>query len=51
MKGPSSWRGKDTVPARLQPGEFVVKKSAVRRLGERTMKSINKGKLPKKGGK
>jgi tetratricopeptide (TPR) repeat protein len=35
--------GTDTVPAMLTPGEFVVRKQAVDRVGVNTLSSINKG--------
>lgn len=38
-------RGTDTVPAMLTPGEFVVKKSSVRRFGLDTMRQINNGNI------
>ena len=36
-------KGVDTVPAMLQPGEFVMRKSAVDKYGLDTMNSMNKG--------
>lgn len=36
-------KGVDTVPAMLQPGEFVMRKSAVDKYGLDTMSSMNKG--------
>lgn len=36
-------KGSDTVPAMLTPGEFVIKKSSVRKLGLGTMRSLNQG--------
>jgi hypothetical protein len=39
-------KGTDTISAMLTPGEFVVKKSAVDKLGAGTMKKINNGQLP-----
>ena len=36
-------RGVDTVPAMLQPGEFVVRKSAVDKIGVGTLTSLNYG--------
>ena len=36
-------KGVDTVPAMLQPGEFVMRKSAVDKYGKDTMASMNKG--------
>lgn len=38
--------GTDTVPAMLTPGEFVVKKSAVDRIGTSSLNSINNGTSP-----
>ena len=43
-------QGTDTVPAMLTPGEYVVKKEAVDRLGTDTMDFINQGKLPTRQG-
>ena len=34
--------GTDTVPAMLTPGEFVIKKSAVDRIGASTLNQINR---------
>jgi hypothetical protein len=34
--------GTDTVPAMLTPGEFVIKKSAVDRIGSSTLNQINR---------
>lgn len=48
MARPKRASTKDTVPAKLQPGEFVVKRSAVKKLGERAMEKINTGRLPKR---
>ncbi len=39
-------KGTDTISAMLTPGEFVVKKSAVDKLGAGTMNKINNGQLP-----
>ncbi len=36
-------RGTDTVPAMLTPGEFVVNRRAVNRIGEQTLRDINNG--------
>ena len=36
-------RGTDTIPAMLTPGEFVVKKSAVDRIGTSKLNNINNG--------
>jgi TP901 family phage tail tape measure protein len=36
-------RGSDTIPAMLTPGEYVVRKSAVDRLGVNALNSINNG--------
>ena len=36
-------RGTDTVPAMLTPGEFVIRKSAVDKIGTSTLSSINNG--------
>jgi hypothetical protein len=36
-------KGTDTVPAMLTPGEFVMKKSAVDRIGADNLKAMNKG--------
>jgi hypothetical protein len=36
-------RGTDTVPAMLTPGEFVIKKSAVDRIGTSALNRINNG--------
>jgi TP901 family phage tail tape measure protein len=36
-------RGKDTVPAMLTPGEFIIKKSAVENFGVNNLRSINNG--------
>ena len=33
----------DKVPALLEPGEFVVKKDAVKRVGVEKLKEINRG--------
>ena len=41
-------RGTDTVPAMLTPGEFVVKKSAVKKYGSKFFKNLNDKKYPKK---
>lgn len=41
----------DTVAARLTPGEFVVKKSAAKKLGPGALAKINKGQLPKQRGR
>lgn len=37
-------KGTDTVPAMLTPGEFVVRKSAVDKIGANTLQAINQGK-------
>ncbi len=34
---------RDTVPAMLQPGEFVIKKSSARKLGSGTLEAMNGG--------
>ncbi len=39
-------RGTDTISAMLTPGEFVVKKPAVDKIGVNNMKKINNGQLP-----
>ncbi len=36
-------RGTDTVPAMLTPGEFVVNRRAVNRIGEQALRDINNG--------
>jgi len=36
-------KGTDTVPAMLTPGEFVIKKSAVDKIGVGTLQQINEG--------
>ena len=36
-------KGTDTVPAMLTPGEFVIKKSAVDRIGVGTLAALNRG--------
>ena len=36
-------RGTDTIPSMLTPGEYVVRKAAVDRLGVKTLNSINNG--------
>ncbi|OBQ45621.1 MAG: hypothetical protein AN484_01245 [Aphanizomenon flos-aquae WA102] len=41
-------KGTDTVPAMLTPGEFVVKKSAVKKYGSKFFKTLNDKKYPKK---
>ena len=41
-------KGTDTVPAMLTPGEFVVKKSAVKKYGPKFFKTLNDKKYPKK---
>ncbi len=41
-------KGTDTVPAMLTPGEFVVKKSAVKKYGPKFFKNLNDKKYPKK---
>src|ERR1700757_3709019 len=33
----------DTVPAMLTPGEYVLKRDAVRRIGVRTLNQLNQG--------
>lgn len=43
-------KGVDTVPAMLQPGEFVMRKSAVDKYGLDTMNSMNKGQYMANGG-
>jgi hypothetical protein len=45
-------RGTDTVPAMLTPGEFVVRKSAVDKIGVSNLQSLNSGggAVPKKTG-
>ena len=42
-------KGTDTVPAMLTPGEFVVKKSSVDKIGLGTLSAINSGKYSKGG--
>lgn len=42
-------RGSDTVPAMLTPGEFVVRRSAVNKIGVSTLNRINKGYYNKGG--
>ena len=34
-------RLRDTVPAMLQPGEFVIKKSSAKKLGASTLEAMN----------
>ena len=41
--------GTDTVPAMLTPGEYVVNRHAVNRLGAGTLDQINSGNLPGRG--
>jgi hypothetical protein len=41
-------KGTDTVPAMLTPGEFVIKKSAVKKYGPKFFKTLNDKKYPKK---
>jgi len=36
-------RGLDRIPALLEPGEFVVSRGAVQRLGARTLQALNRG--------
>jgi hypothetical protein len=36
-------RGTDTIPAMLTPGEFVIKKAAVDRIGAHNLRSLNSG--------
>jgi hypothetical protein len=43
--GPAIGRDDGLIPA--QKGEFVVKKSAVKKLGDATLEEINKGRLPR----
>lgn len=45
-------QGSDTVPAMLTPGEFVMRKSAVDKLGVGYMRQLNRGHIPgfKRGG-
>jgi hypothetical protein len=43
--------GKDDGLIPAQKGEFVVRKSAVKKLGERALGTINRGKLPGKAGR
>ena len=43
-------RGTDTVPAMLTPGEFVVRKSAVDKVGVGTLQAINSGTLYRQQG-
>lgn len=43
--------GKDDGLIPIQRGEFVVKKSAVKKLGAEALKQINRGRLPKKTAK
>jgi tape measure domain-containing protein len=38
--------GGDKVPALLEPGEWIIRKEAVAKLGEPAMRSINSGQLP-----
>jgi TP901 family phage tail tape measure protein len=40
---------RDTVPAMLQPGEFVIKKSSVNQLGASNLAAMNENKLNKGG--
>lgn len=42
-------KGTDTVPAMLTPGEFVVRKSAVDRVGTGTLSAINNGNYARGG--
>jgi TP901 family phage tail tape measure protein len=39
-------RGTDTVPAMLTPGEFVINRDAVSKLGLNTMAALNRGQAP-----
>jgi hypothetical protein len=39
-------KGTDTIAAMLTPGEFVVKKSAVDKIGAGNMSKINRGEIP-----
>ena len=41
--GGSVLGGVDTVPAMLQPGEFVLSKNAVQNMGVESAKAINQG--------
>ena len=43
--------GKDDGLIPAQRGEFVVRKSAVKKLGTGVLNTINRGKLPEKKGK
>jgi TP901 family phage tail tape measure protein len=43
-------KGTDTIAAMLTPGEFVVKKSAVNKIGSGNMSKINRGELPTNAG-
>jgi TP901 family phage tail tape measure protein len=42
-------KGTDTVPAMLTPGEYVIKKSAVDRVGVGTLSAINSGRYARGG--
>ena len=41
--------GKDDGLIPAQRGEFVVRRSAVKKLGDKALNTINKGRLPKQG--
>lgn len=51
MAAKSAAKGRDTALIRAQPGEFVVRKAAVQKLGDKVLRTINRGKLPRKGRK
>jgi hypothetical protein len=40
-------KGTDTVPAMLTPGEFVMNKAAVKRIGATNLGAINRGRAPR----
>jgi hypothetical protein len=46
---PAGLHPQDTVPAWLQPGEFVIRKSAVDNLGAGFFKAVNNGQFPVSG--
>ena len=46
MASGGSVAGRDTVPAMLTPGEFVMSKGAVQRHGVGYMKNLNRGRVP-----
>jgi hypothetical protein len=41
--------GKDDGLIPAQKGEYVIRKSAVKKLGVKVLNQVNKGKLPQKG--